>query len=130
MNEDFKKIYDDVMSVAYHTRSMKTRIEKLQNLGYLVMVNSYLEGCYKYGDRTTEYEHINMYQFGCITRYTSQGLLGRTFGNAWYIQISRNNGEYHDFPMGRWTVFVVIPDLNLRKLYRKMKMNKIESNIV
>ena len=128
MDEDFKKIYDDVMNVAYQTRSMKTRIEKLISSGYLVMVNEYLGGCYKYGDKTTKYEHINYYNFGQPIRYTSRGLLGRTFGNAWYIQISRNNGEYHDFPMGRWTVFVVIPDLNLRKLYRKMKMNKIERN--
>ena len=130
MDEDFKKIYDDVMNVAYQTRPMKARIEKLISSGYLVMVNEYLGGCYKYGDKTTKYEHINYYNFGQPIRYTSRGLLGRTFGNAWYIQISRNKGEYRDFPEEIWTVFVVIHEQNLQKLLRRLKLKKIESKIV
>jgi hypothetical protein len=63
-------------------------------------------------------------------RYTSSGLLGRTFGDAWYIQISRNKGEYRDFPMEIWTVFVVIPEQNLRKLLRRLKLKKIDSKII
>ncbi len=124
------KNIDDVMNVAYQTRSMKTRIEKLRRSGYLVMVNEYWDGCYKYGDRTPDFDNIENFRFGFATRYTSLGLLGRTFGNAWYIKVSRNKGNYRDFPWKTRTVFVVIPEQNLQKLMRNMKLQNFESQIV
>ncbi|MEI8045846.1 MAG: hypothetical protein WCI92_00600 [Bacteroidota bacterium] len=129
MNNNYIHIKDEINKILTSNNSLKVRIEKLAQMGYVIIAKS--DGyCWNYstGDRKwtlveSSYEGAAFYAMSPYRLLDD--LVEENMEYSYYFQISSTMGRFRHVKYTNCTYYAVVSEKELNQRLRKMKIKKI-----
>ena len=129
MSPDYILVKNEVTDIIRNNQELKDRIEKLLELQYTVVAKAQ-NYCWNYSTGDRKWTNVGSSKEGAvyydtIPIYLTDDWTEETVPYALYIQISRTNGRYPNVKYWNRTYYVVVPDVELKKRLRKLKLRNL-----